>query len=165
MNSYFVTINSNEHIIKFEQNGSLTLNGIELSPDVRQLDERTFSFLIHGTSTKVIVEKSDDGHRLLVNGKQLTATVESERARLLKQFDNQKSTAHHKAEIKAPMPALVVRVEVEVGKEVKAGQGLLILEAMKMENEIKSHSNGVVKEIYATKGKSVEKGELLILLE
>ncbi len=70
-----------------------------------------------------------------------------------------------KSEIKAPMPALVVRVEVEIGQKVKPGQGLLILEAMKMENEIKAHSAGIIKEIYATKGKPVEKGELLMLLE
>jgi biotin carboxyl carrier protein len=165
MNSYFITLNNNEYTVEFEQDGALTLNGRELLIDVRQLDERTFSILIDGTSTTMIAEKSDDGYRLLVNGKQLTFKVESERGRLLKQFDNQRSLSHQKTEIKAPMPALVVRVEVEVGQEVKAGQGLLILEAMKMENEIKSHSAGIVKTIYATKGKPVEKGELLILLE
>jgi biotin carboxyl carrier protein len=63
------------------------------------------------------------------------------------------------------MPALVVRVEVKVSDEVKVGQGLVILEAMKMENEIKSHQSGRVKEIYVAKGKPVEKGELLLLLE
>ena len=63
------------------------------------------------------------------------------------------------------MPALVVKVEVSVGEEVKEGQGLLILEAMKMENEIKCHQAGKVKEILVSKGKPVEKGELLMRLE
>ena len=165
MNSYYVTINNKEYLVKFEQDSLITLDGRQYSPDVRQLDARTFSFVVDGNSSKVIAEKFEDGYRLLLNGKQLSATVQSERTRLLKQFESQTSTGHRKTEIKAPMPALVVKLEVEIGDEVKPGQGLLILEAMKMENEIKSHSAGRVKEIYVTKGKPVEKGELLILLE
>lgn len=165
MKSYFVTINKKEYTITFEHDGALTLNGRVQAPDVRQLDERTFTLLSDGTSTKVLVEETGEGYKLLVNGKQLILHVESERSRLLNQYNHQSASAHQKAEIKAPMPALVVRVEVAVGQEVTAGQGLLILEAMKMENEIKAHSAGIVKEIYVTKGKAVEKGELLILLE
>jgi biotin carboxyl carrier protein len=143
----------------------MSLNDHHYAPDIQQLDERTFSLLIDGVSINVVAEKSDDGYRLLLNGKQVTAKVESERARLLKRFESQTSIGHRKTEIKAPMPALVVKVEVGVGDDVPSGQGLLILEAMKMENEIKAHSAGTVKEIYVTKGKPVEKGELLMLLE
>jgi biotin carboxyl carrier protein len=60
---------------------------------------------------------------------------------------------------------MVVKVEVSVGDEVVEGQGLVILEAMKMENEIKSHQAGKVKSVLVEKGKAVEKGELLLLLE
>jgi len=63
------------------------------------------------------------------------------------------------------MPALVSSVPVSVGDVVTVGQGLVILEAMKMENEIKAHRNGVVGKILVSKGKSVEKGELLVHLE
>jgi biotin carboxyl carrier protein len=63
------------------------------------------------------------------------------------------------------MPALVVRVEVKAGDEVREGQGLLVLEAMKMENEIRSPQAGKVREVFVSNGKAVEKGELLLLLE
>jgi biotin carboxyl carrier protein len=165
MSSYFVTINNKEYTVTFEHDGGITVNGRTATLDIRQLDAQTFSLLRDGTSAKVIVERSQDGYRLLVNGKQLSAQVESERARLLKRFDNQSTSKHHKAEVTAPMPALVVNVMVEVGQEVKPGQGLLILEAMKMENEIKAHNAGIVKEICVTKGRAVEKGELLLLVE
>jgi pyruvate carboxylase subunit B len=121
--------------------------------------------LLNGRSYVVVAEKSDAGYRLLVNGRQLLADVESERTKLLKQFESQKVHGTTKLEIRAPMPALVVKVEVGVGDEVKAGQGLVILEAMKMENEIKAHSSGKVKEIHITKGTPVEKGQLLLILE
>lgn len=68
-------------------------------------------------------------------------------------------------DIKAPMPGLVLGVSVEVGQEVQKGDGLLILEAMKMENVIKSVGEGVVKAIHIDQGKAVEKGQLLIEME
>jgi biotin carboxyl carrier protein len=63
------------------------------------------------------------------------------------------------------MPALVVRIEVKVGDEVKEGKGLVILEAMKMENELRAHQSGRVKQIFVEEGKPVEKGQLLLLME
>jgi biotin carboxyl carrier protein len=165
MSSYFVTINNKEYTVTFEHDGGITVNGRSAPLDIRQLDAQTFSLLRDGASRRVIVERFQDGYRLLVNGKQASAQVESERARLLKRFDHQSTSKHHKAEVTAPMPALVVKVMVEVGQEVKQGQGLLILEAMKMENEIKAHKAGIVKEISVTKGRAVEKGELLLLVE
>ncbi|MEM6964243.1 MAG: acetyl-CoA carboxylase biotin carboxyl carrier protein subunit [Bacteroidota bacterium] len=69
------------------------------------------------------------------------------------------------SDIKAPMPGLVLDVAVEVGQEVKEGDRLLILEAMKMENVIKSVGEGQVKAIHIEEGKAVEKGQLLIEIE
>jgi biotin carboxyl carrier protein len=66
--------------------------------------------------------------------------------------------------VRAPMPGLIVRVEVEAGQLIRVGQGLVVLEAMKMENEIKALSAGKVADVHVTPGKAVEKGELLISL-
>jgi biotin carboxyl carrier protein len=165
LSSQFVTINGKEYIVSIEESGSVRVNNVKINTDVQQLDERSFSFLADAVSAKVVADRISEGFLILVNGRQYEATVETERARLLKKFDSQSSTHTKKTEIRAPMPALVVRLEVEVGDQVKAGQGLIILEAMKMENEIKAHGGGKVKEIYASTRKAVEKGELLMVLE
>jgi biotin carboxyl carrier protein len=165
MNSYIVTINGKEQEINVSDDGRVTANGSSSAIDVQQIDERTFSLLIDGESHRVVAEQNGDTYQVLVNGTVFEVLVESERARLLKKLNVQSTSGHIKTEIRAPMPALVTKVEVEIGQEVKPGHGLLILEAMKMENEIKSHSAGVVREIYVQKGKAVEKNELLILLE
>lgn len=68
-------------------------------------------------------------------------------------------------DIKAPMPGLVLGISVEIGQEVQKGDALLVLEAMKMENVIKSVGEGIVKAIHIDQGKAVEKGQLLIEME
>jgi len=165
LSSFVVTINAKEYMVSLGADGHVALNGVPASVDVQRLDERTFSVLVDVTSATIVAEEFDGVYRVLRNGLQLEATVESERERLLKKYDKRGGAARSRLEIHAPMPALVVRVEVMVGEEVKQGQGLIILEAMKMENEIKAHQAGIVKEIYAGKGKPVEKGELLMLME
>ena len=67
--------------------------------------------------------------------------------------------------VAAPMPGLVLKVEVEVGQAVKAGQGLVIVEAMKMENELKAPADGVVAKILVQERQTVEKGAALVVLE
>jgi biotin carboxyl carrier protein len=67
--------------------------------------------------------------------------------------------------VAAPMPGMVMKVEVEVGQAVKAGQGLVVVEAMKMENELKAPADGVVASISVQAGQTVEKGATLLVLE
>ncbi len=165
MTSYFVTINSREFEVRFEKEEAVFVNGEQIAVDILPLDERSFSVLIDGRSEKVIAQGNSGIYQVQVGGHQLEATIETERSRLLKQFERQSGGPVAKSEIRAPMPALVVKIEVKVGDEVKAGQGLVILEAMKMENEIKSQGSGTVKEIRVTPGKPVEKGELIMILD
>ncbi len=72
---------------------------------------------------------------------------------------------HKINEIKAPMPGLVLDIEVSPGDEVVQGDALLVMEAMKMENVIKSSGEGKVKAVFVEKGKAVDKGEVLIEME
>src|SRR6056297_1141511 len=67
--------------------------------------------------------------------------------------------------IKAPLPGLILEIQVKVGEEIEAGQDILVMEAMKMENEIQATSSGTVKEIKVEKGESVYEGDILIELE
>jgi pyruvate carboxylase subunit B len=69
------------------------------------------------------------------------------------------------AQVKAPMPGLVVRVLVEPGQQVQAGQGLVVLEAMKMENELKAKANATIRSVSVNPGQAVEKGQVLIEFE
>ena len=102
---------------------------------------------------------------LQIDGFMVNATVDGERERLLKRYTSGETASGGSREVRAPMPSLVVAVEVVPGQGVKPGQGLIVLEAMKMENEVKANREGTVKSIHVKPGNSVEKGELLLEFE
>jgi pyruvate carboxylase subunit B len=101
---------------------------------------------------------------LTLRGRRMHLSVVDERTRAIREMTG---TADESAEktLTAPMPGLVVRIEVEVGARVAAGQGLVIVEAMKMENELKAPADGVVASVAVAAGQTVEKGALLLTLE
>lgn len=165
MHTYTVSIGEKEYSVKLDADGSVRVNGEQINADVRRLGDRSYSVLLGKKSIRIVGEKTTGGFRVLIDGVHADIGIESERLKALKKFDHQSGAGQSRMEILAPMPALVVKVEVREGEEVVKGQGLMILEAMKMENELKAHQPGRVKEIRVEKGKSVEKGQVLIILE
>ncbi len=103
--------------------------------------------------------------QIKVNGKSYNVEIANHFDRLVKQLGLSTLSSQKVNEIKAPMPGLVLNVAVKIGQEIKKGDGLLILEAMKMENVIKSAGDGTVKEILVKQGTAVDKGQLLIQME
>lgn len=95
-------------------------------------------------------------------GERFEVDVVDERTRHIRSLVGEGKAQGGPAVLKAPMPGLVVRVLVEPGQSVVAGQGLVVLEAMKMENELKAAGPGTVDQILATPGQAVEKGAQLI---
>ncbi len=114
---------------------------------------------------RVVLDVEGDEIRALYRGHEFVVEHETERHRLLQRFAAQGIKTHAHADIKASMPGLVVRVNCQAGSEVKKGQALVILEAMKMENEIRAPIDGVVKLVRVAQGVAVEKGDVLVVLD
>ncbi len=114
---------------------------------------------------RAVLEAEEDQGLVAFNGRELDLSFETERHRLLKKFASAAHTGHSHADLKASMPGLVVRVIAEAGSAVKKGEPVLILEAMKMENEMRAPIDGAVRSIRVKPGQAVEKGELLMVLE
>ena len=165
MMRYVIGVDGKEYEVEVSTNKVVTVKGNNSPIGIQSVDTDTYSVLIDNISTHVTARQTNSGFEVLLGSTLVDVIVETERDRLLKRYATSFTTTSRRYEVHAPMPALVVRVEVAVGDEVKDGQGLVILEAMKMENEIKSHQSGRVKEIYVSQGKPVDKGELLMLLE
>jgi biotin carboxyl carrier protein len=126
--------------------------------DVRHL-------LVDGESTTVVARRAEEGWSLSVDGWPMQAAVIDERTRAIRAMTGKAGGAQGPKPVKAPMPGLIVRVEVAVGDTVRPGQPVVAMEAMKMENELKAEAAGVISRIHAEPGKPVEKGTVLVEFE
>lgn len=100
--------------------------------------------------------------QLQLDGYRFEAEVLDERTRAIRGMTAAEHPATGPKPVRAPMPGLVVRVEVEPGQAVRAGQGVVVMEAMKMENELKAEAAGVVARVLVAAGQAVEKGAVLV---
>jgi biotin carboxyl carrier protein len=119
--------------------------------------------LNHESHRVVALPGEARGHwDLQLDGERVRLEVVDERTRAIRAMTARTAVVSGPKPVRAPMPGMVVRVEVEVGAQVRAGQGVVIIEAMKMENELKADGAGVVTRIMAEPGTAVEKGAVLV---
>jgi biotin carboxyl carrier protein len=119
--------------------------------------------LLDGRSEALALEADRGGRWALTRrGERFEVEVLDERARHIRSLTGGSERARGPAVLKAPMPGLVVRVQVEAGQPVAAGAGVVVLEAMKMENELRAAAAGVVRTVRVRPGEAVEKGQVLV---
>ena len=148
-----------------EEKGQLLLNGQPILADSLKKESNTWHILVENISYRVSLLKvnTEENEVLLsVNGKKAKVKITSEIESLLKKMGMAGAGTRKAAFINAPMPGMIYSLRVNEGDTVKKGDPVLILEAMKMENVIKSPSDGTIKKIHVKPGNSVEKGQLLM---
>lgn len=141
------------------------MNGVEASGDIIKINEHQFHLIYQNRSYNVEVIKlnrEEKGLVLKINAVKYNLTLKDKFDELLHSLGLDAMASKKVNDIKAPMPGMVLNILVSEGAEVKKGEALLVLEAMKMENIIKAPADGVVKRIAAVKGTAVEKNQLLI---
>ncbi|MBI2394638.1 MAG: acetyl-CoA carboxylase biotin carboxyl carrier protein subunit [Deltaproteobacteria bacterium] len=162
---YFVTIDEREHCVEVaaRPNGELlvTLDGHSFDNDVVVLDDGSLSIRIDGRVLDLTVEGSPPDVGVIASGHRAYVRVESDRQRAAAAARKHGGGGHEKA-IVAPMPGRVVKVLVQPGDEVAAGQGVVVVEAMKMENELRAKGPGKVAEICVKPGDAIESGARLV---
>jgi biotin carboxyl carrier protein len=104
-------------------------------------------------------------YTLWLDGFRYEVEALDERARAIRELSGAAAGPTGPAPLVAPMPGMIVRITVQVGDRVQAGQGLVVMEAMKMENELRATAAGTVKAVLAEVGTAVEKGAVLLELE
>lgn len=114
-----------------------------------------------------VVEKDfiNKTYKVVINNNEYVVSIENQLDQLIKEMGFEVGKTKIVNAIKAPMPGLILEINVTVGQEVQEGDNLLILEAMKMENSFDSPRSGIIKSIAVVKGQAVDKGQLLIEFE
>jgi biotin carboxyl carrier protein len=161
-----IIVNEQEFIFDLIS-GNAILDGIPVNADTVKLAPNKYHVIINHQSYNIeLLEKSENGKsmRILVNGIKQEVAIKDKYDALLSQLGMDKLMTSKNNTIKAPMPGLVLRIMAKVGDQVKKGDALLVLEAMKMENVIKADGDGVVKRIAVEPKQVVEKNTLLIEL-
>jgi biotin carboxyl carrier protein len=116
------------------------------------------------TQYELLIEERDGEYEVLMRGKLYTGQVLDERAQLVASRRSLKMIDSGEISIRAPMPGLIVAIPVKEGQEVKSGQAVVILESMKMQNELKAPRDGIVQRISVEAGQSVEQNKLLVTI-
>jgi biotin carboxyl carrier protein len=159
---YITTINDQKFVIEIEQEGQITVDGRSYDVDFQHLSEGgIISLLLDRRSLEAIVEERDESWEVLIQGELYTVQVQDERAYRLAKARGATAEFSGEATIKSPMPGLIIAVPVQKGQAVKKGDKIIILESMKMENELRSPRDGIVTRINTQVGASVEKNQVL----
>jgi pyruvate carboxylase subunit B len=161
----------------------VTLEGrtfeVDLTGDVPRVDGEEVQAELHrvpGTPTRLLLvdgrthslvarRGEAEDWNLYLDGEPFEADVVDERARAIREMTGQGAGEQGPSPIRAPMPGLVVSLAVEAGDRVEAGQSVAIVEAMKMENDLKAESDGVVARVRVAAGEPVDKGAVLVEFE
>jgi biotin carboxyl carrier protein len=153
--------------VELERNGDcwkIMLDGQAVAADAVEIAANTLSVLLDGQAFEVRIAKSPEGGLKIQAGLQeFTAEVADPRAWRGRRHGALE--AEGRQQIVAPMPGKVVRLLVKAGDKVEAGQGLLVVEAMKMQNEIRSPKSGAVGRLFAVEGQAVNAGDVLAWVE
>jgi len=137
------------------------------SLNISEISNQFYQVAAHGKNYTVIVDKIDTQQKeitLKINGEKKVLQIEEPIDVLLKNMGLDLKAMQKVEPIKAPMPGMVLKILVEPGQQIEKGQGVLILEAMKMENVLKSSASATVKAIKVSEKSAVEKGAILVEL-
>lgn len=163
---YFVTIGDRELEVNLGPDG-IQVDGQEVRADLVEMDGTdVHSLLLGGLSHRILASKNgSEGWTLHLSGHHVEAQVVDERTRTIREMAGAKEGTRGPKALRAPMPGLVVKVEIREGDAVVDGQGLVIVEAMKMENELKAEGEGRVARILVEPGQTVDKDQVMVEFE
>lgn len=142
----------------------ISIDGHEFLVDGKKTGRTNYSLIVDSRSFEIEVDNTDDEYRVLVDGRSYRVNLVDER-RVRMGGSQGGVQPQGRQKVSVPMPGKVIAVLVAVGDTVEKGQGLVIVEAMKMENEVRSPIDGKVKEIRVEPGQTVEGGAVLAIVE
>jgi biotin carboxyl carrier protein len=159
---YITIINNQQFEVEIQRDGSVILNGKRHEVDWLELPESLYSMIKDNKSIEVAIDDSGGTTNVLLEGRLYETQVLDQRAMMM--LNRRGGIKLDSGEVHAPMPGLIVDVLVSVGDTVTEGQTVVILESMKMQNELKAPRSGVVQSVERLKGSTVDKNALLLVI-
>jgi biotin carboxyl carrier protein len=162
---YATTLNGKTFLIEINDDRHVIVDGVEYAIDFTGVAEQAlFSLILNHQSYEAFVEEEDDRWLVLLRGALYDVRVADEREERLRKASSGVAISGGEIQIKAPMPGLIVAVPVAEGQAVAKGDVLVILESMKMQNELKSPREGAVGRVRVKAGDNVDLNQALVTL-
>jgi biotin carboxyl carrier protein len=166
--AFFARLADQTYRVEIEDIGKsvykVSIDGHEFLVDGKKTGRTNYSLIVDNRSFEIEVDNSEDEYRVLVDGRNYRVNMVDER-RVRVGGAQGGLQLQGRQKVSVPMPGKVIAVLVSEGDAVEKGQGLVIVEAMKMENEVRSPINGEIKEIRVEPGATVEGGAVLVVVE
>lgn len=160
-----VEIDGKTHSVELLQERDLSrwfADGLPLDAEAVEVSPGVYSILLHGESFEVRIEKVGSELRAIALGRESKIAIRDPRE--WKRNRGGATEAEGRQQVIAPMPGKVVRILVAIGDQVQAGQGLMVVEAMKMQNEIRTPKSGKIERLSVTEGQTVNAGEVVAVV-
>ncbi|MFA6977701.1 MAG: acetyl-CoA carboxylase biotin carboxyl carrier protein subunit [Ignavibacteriaceae bacterium] len=166
MNELFVTVNGKEKVVQFINSNKVLIDGKEYHYDMSSENEFHYFLRLNKKTfdiTKVVKDKNKIA--ILTEGNYFECNVQTKLEKYAETILAHSEKSHHKEDVVSPMPGMVLKIQKNENEEITIGEPVLILEAMKMENEVTSPYSGLLKKIYVSENTPVEKGTKLFRIE
>ncbi len=161
--TYITSIDGHEYIVDILDEHHVIVDGVTYQVDFMPVgDQPVYSLVVNGESVDAHVYPNEDTWQVLFHGSLFTASVEDEREKRLRAALAGKVAEHEDFHLKAPMPGMVVSIPVNEGQTIQKGNVLIILESMKMQNELRSPRDGKVVRLRVKVGDRVEQRETML---
>lgn len=162
---YYVTIGEREDVVEVDGQ-KIVIDGESAQAELASLPGTDRRHLrLDDRSLSLFCRRQADGWIVELEGRAFLVRVEDERARHIRELASAAAPVASHREIRAPMPGLIVKVEVADGQLVTSGDGLIVIEAMKMENELRADAEGTVREVRVKPGQTVDRDDILVVLD
>ncbi len=160
MNDFVVSVNSSKLNIKVLSDNELTVDDEKFHYELLSVCDHSFILKLNNKVYELTSERlNSDLFKVLVNGYQTEVIVRTAlQEKAFKLLEGTASFQHHHRNVKAPMPGLILKIKKNIGEKVEQGESVIILEAMKMENDLKAPASGIIEEVFVKEGSAVEKG-------
>jgi len=163
MTDYIVSIDEKKHSLKILSHNKVELNGNNHEVELSQLSKYTYLLKVDNNIFHVTSEKlNNQNYSFTINGSTYNTTVRTNLEEKANEYLQNKAKESGTEIIKSPMPGLIVKILKQVGDNVEVGDPIILLEAMKMENEVRASASGIIKSISTKENASVEKGQALL---
>jgi biotin carboxyl carrier protein len=160
---YITTVEGKQFLVEIIDEKHVSVDGKVYEIDFETVSgQPVYSLIVDGKSHEAYAAQDEENWQVLLRGRLYPVQVEDEREKRLRSAAGGGVAETGEFHLKAPMPGLVVAIPVEEGRVVKKGQVLLILESMKMQNELKSPRDGTVGRVRVKAGETVEQKQTLL---